>query len=282
MKLSIKLFLPIIILFHTFIWYIAYHFLAVNDIYGFYTGFWSFVSDNSGEYFATLLMFLLTFNILLSCRFRFLENIFSGLDKVYVAHKYSAYFIFILIILHNTFINGARTHYTGFFSFAKDIANPLMWAFFISIFISALPHIPIVKKIFNIPYNIWKYTHYLMGILFLVAIYHSVGVNSFTFSNPTLSIYMYIIYIFGFAALFYKSFLYNILKLKNKYNISEIKKLDSGEIVEIHLSPENKNKSIDWKPGQFAFFKFLQEGLKEAHPFTISNIENVEKILGSQ
>lgn len=274
MKLSIKLFIPIIIIIHTIVWYITYHFLAINDIYGFYTGFLDFIISKQGEFYATLLMTLLSFNILLAARFKFLENIFSGLDKVYVAHKYSAYFIFIFIILHDTFIHGSRSHTAGFFSLSKEVANPLMWLFFISIFLSALPYIPFVKKIFNIPYNVWKYTHYLMGILFLVGIYHSVGVNTLTFSNTTLSIYMYIVYSIGVLALLYKSFFYNIFKKQYKYNISNIKKYQNDTLIEINFSPENENNILKHKAGQFAFFKFEQNGLEEIHPFTISNIEN--------
>ncbi|MFO0743583.1 MAG: hypothetical protein U0469_00845 [Candidatus Paceibacterota bacterium] len=109
---------------------------------GLYTSFWDFLINNQGEYYATLLMIMIAFNIILSCRLSFFENIFSGLDKVYVVHKYNAYFIVLLLLLHNTFIRGSRIHPDGFFIFAKDIANPLLWAFFLAIFVSALPHIP--------------------------------------------------------------------------------------------------------------------------------------------
>lgn len=274
MKIAIKVFLPIIII-HTIIWYISYYFLSINDIYGYYTGFWSFIYNNQGEYYATILMTFISLNILLSTRLKFIEKIFSGLDKVYVVHKYLAYFIFLLIILHNALIYSSHTFYTGFFTFAKNIANPLMYLFFALIIISALPHIPFIKKIFNIPYHIWKYTHYLMGILFLVGIYHSIGVNSFTFNNITLSIYMYMVYSIGVLALLYKSFLYNIFKNKYKYIVSNIKKYENDALIEIYLSPKNNKNILNWKAGQFAFFQFLQTGIREIHPFTISNLANV-------
>jgi predicted ferric reductase len=219
-------------------------------------------------------MTLISLNILLATRVRFVENIFSGLDKVYVAHKYSAYFIFILIILHNTLIQGSRMRYSGFFSLAKEVANPLMWAFFALIIISTLPHIQFIKKVFNIPYHIWKYTHYLMGILFLVGIYHSLGVKTLTFANTTLSIYMYIVYALGAFCLIYKSFLYKFLKKKYLYKISKTKRFEKIDCVELHLTSVKRTNKLAWKAGQFAFFKFEQDGLKEIHPFTISNSQN--------
>ena len=271
MKFSIKIIL------HTFIWYIAFYFLALGDTFGLYTNFWNFILDNRGEFYSTLLMSMIAFNILLSCRFYFFERIFSGLDKVYMVHKYTGYFIVLLLILHDALIRGSRSHITGFFSFAKDVANPLLWLFLIAILVSALPHIPVVNKLFKIPYHIWKWTHYIMGVLFLIGIYHSIGVQTMTFSNQTLSWYMYVVYIIGTYCFIYKTFFYNYFKNKYKYFIKDIKNFDQVGVVEILLSPEDINKTIKNKPGQFAFFQFLEEEVKEIHPFTISNQENENK-----
>ena len=268
MKISIKSTLPFLIIVHTAIWCVAFYLLSINDTYGLYTNFWDFLKNNQGEYYSTLLMGMIAFNIILSCRFYFFEKIFSGLDKVYVVHKYTGYFTIVLLLLHDAFIRGSRMHVTGFFSFAKDVANPLLWAFLISVFISALPHIPVVNKILKIPYHIWKYTHYLMGVLFLIGIYHSVGVNTLTFSNDTLSVYMYIVYVLGFAAFLYKTFFYNLIKNNREYAIDNIK--DFGDTIEITMSPMG-DKSIKNKAGQFAFFKFSEKEIEEVHPFTISN-----------
>jgi hypothetical protein len=123
--------------------------LKINDTFSLYTNFLDFIISNQGEYYSTLLMSMITFNILLSCRFRILENIFSGLDKVYIVHKYTGYFIMLLLILHNILIKSTHED-----SIAKEIANPLFYTFLFLIFISALPHIPYLNKILNIPYNV--------------------------------------------------------------------------------------------------------------------------------
>ena len=274
MKTSFKFGLFIILVIHTFIWYVAYYFLALEDIFGYYDSFPRFIIEKQGEYYATLLMTLISFNILLATRGKILEKIFSGLDKVYVAHKYSAYFIFLLIILHNSLIFGSRSHIGGFFSLAKEVANPLMYSFFLLIILSALPHIPFIKNIIKVPYHIWKYSHYFMGFLFIIGIYHSIGVRTLTFSNPTLSIYMYIIYIIGIYSIFYISIYYKFLKKRYVFYISNIKKFTDISCVELSLAPENTQNQFIWKAGQFAFFKIYQNNLKEIHPFTISNTPN--------
>jgi len=92
---------------------------------------------------------MMAFNILLSCRLRILENLFSGLDKVYVVHKYTGYFILTLLILHNVLIKSTHDN-----SLAKEIANPIFYIFLFLIFISALPHIPYLNKVLNIPYHV--------------------------------------------------------------------------------------------------------------------------------
>lgn len=281
MKIKVKWILFILITIHTFVWYVAFNILANNDTFGLYDSFLSFIIKNQGEFYSTLLMFMLCFNILLATRLKFLENIFSGLDKVYVVHKYTGYFSILLLILHDNLIHESRFQGFGFFSFAKDIANPLFYAFLISIFISALPNIPYINKILNIPYHIWKYTHYLMGFLFFFGAYHSVGVQSFTFSNNILSTYMYLIYNIGIIAFIYKTFLYNFLKRKYKYKVSGLKYFEESQTLEIILEnkEENPKKYLENKAGQFAFFTFKEKGLEETHPFTISNTFNQNKEL---
>lgn len=267
------------VLSHIVIWYIVFFFLKRADSFGLYSSFVDFMIDHQGEFYATLMMRLISFNISLACRFKFAEKLFYGLDKVYVIHKYTGYLVLLLVILHSNLIHSARFEYSGFFAFSKEVANPLMWALIASIFISALPHIPYFKKILNIPYNIWKYTHYLMWLIFLVGVYHSVGVNSFTFSNLILSIYMYAVYIIGIYCLFYKLFLYKLFKINHDYKINSINKYQEVNTLEINLYPVNENDFLTWKSGQFAFFKFYQKDLEEIHPFTISNSVNKDKKL---
>lgn len=272
MKIKVNYVLPLMVISHIAIWYIVFFFLKRSDSFGLYTNFFDFIIDKQGEFYATLMMRLICFNISLACRFKYAEKLFSGLDKVYVIHKYTGYLVLLLVILHSNLIPESMFQNTGFFSLAKEIANPLMYTLIGSILLSALPHIPFVKKILNIPYHIWKYTHYLMWPIFLVGIYHSIGVQSFTFSNPFLSVYMYAVYAIGIYCLFYKLFIYKLFKTEYKYKISNIKKFEEASTIELTLSPIKEN--IKWDAGQFVFFKFKQDDLEEAHPFTISNTYN--------
>lgn len=279
MKIKVKHVLPLMVLSHIVIWYIVFFFLKMNDTFGLYSNFLDFMIDHQGEFYGTLMMRLISFNISLACRFKFAEKIFSGLDKVYLIHKYTGYLVIFLVLMHSSFIKEGGSYHLGFFSLAKEVANPLMWALIGSIIISALPHIPFIKNILNIPYHIWKYTHYLMWIIFFIGVYHSIGVSSFTFSNPILSVYMYAIYTIGTYCLIYKVFLYKLFKINHEYKIDNIKKYQEINTLEIELSPVNENDFLTWKAGQFAFFKFYQKDLEETHPFTISNSVNQDKKL---
>ncbi len=271
-KIKVNYVLPLMVISHIAIWYIVFFFLKRDDVFGIYTNFFDFIVDKQGEFYGTLMMRLISFNISLACRFRYAEYLFSGLDKIYVIHKYTGYLVLLLVVLHSNFIDSSRIDYSGFFSLSKEVANPLMYVLIFSILISALPHIPYVKKIFNIPYNIWKFTHYIMWVIFLVGIYHSIGVYSFTFSNSFLSVYMYAVYTIGIYCLFYRLFIYKLFKTEYKYKISNIKKFEEASTVELILSPVKEN--IKWRAGQFAFFKFKQDELEESHPFTMSNSYN--------
>ena len=74
MKIKVSWALPILIVIHVLVWFVSFKVLASNDIYGLYPSYASFIIDNQGEFYSTLLMFMLSFNILLSARLRFFEN----------------------------------------------------------------------------------------------------------------------------------------------------------------------------------------------------------------
>jgi hypothetical protein len=88
-----------------------------------------------------------------------------------------------------------------------------------------------------------------MGIIFIIGIYHSVGVQSLTFNNQILSFYMYIVYMFGILGFLYSTVFYKLLTKRFKYKIKSINNINN-DTVEIYL--EN---SFDKKKNQKEFSK---------------------------
>ncbi len=280
MKIKVKYVLPLMILSHIGVWYLVFFFLKVPNFSFTDTSFIDFMIHHQGEFYATLMMRLISFNISLACRFKYAEKLFYGLDKAYLIHKYTGYLVFFLVLMHNATIISYTNNYIGFFSLSKEVANPMFYALLLSIVASALPHIPFVKKYLNIPYHIWKVLHFLMWPIFFVGIYHSFGTNSFAMNNPILAIYMYSVYIIGIYCFFYRIYLYKFFKIERDYKIIKIKRYNDSQIIELYLFPRTvRKRKLRWKPGQFAFFKFEREGFKESHPFTISNMQNINGLV---
>jgi len=118
-------------------------------------------------------------------------------------------------------------------------------------------------------YNIWKWTHKLMGPAFLLSVFHVWLIPSDTAHFLPLRIYMLTILSVGLMAYTYRSLLSAFLIKKHQYIISKITNLNK-DIVELELKP--KHESMKFRDGQFVFLDLKsskQSG--ESHPFSISS-----------
>ncbi|MFK5857163.1 MAG: ferric reductase-like transmembrane domain-containing protein [Bacteroidota bacterium] len=219
----------------------------------------------AGEIFSSWAVTVFAVNFLMATRAKWIERMFGGLDKMYMIHRRSGMIAFVLLILH--FVVVPRDEV---FTIGKPLGFYALVLIFIGIILSAVPYF---KRI--IKYNSWLNFHKLMGVFYIVGIAHALNVPSLTNELPIVRTYVFGLAFLGIFAWFYKIFFYGLTNKMLNYTIETIKRFDD-DISEITLVP--KNKTLDFKAGQFAFVSFEGMSKKEAHPFTISNNSSDNKL----
>ncbi|WP_297429492.1 ferric reductase-like transmembrane domain-containing protein [Clostridium sp.] len=202
----------------------------------------------------------------ISTRHGILDNLFDGLDKSYIYHKYLSISALILVIIHNITISiGKRDERTlGI----RGVRDPYaMYGTFSMYLFIILIIIALVAKKLN--YERWKVIHKLMIISYAMGIYHYYGSATYNvFSIEPFSIWLNAVNLIGVLSVIYSIFFYEKTSFKYKYKVSTLEKVANGTL---EITGTSLGKDMNFKPGQFAFLKILDGKNKfHSHPFTIS------------
>jgi predicted ferric reductase len=224
-----------------------------------------------GELFGLIgiTMFALTF--VLSTRIKIIEDIFGGLDKVYIVHGIFGGTALILLLFHPIFL--VLRFIPEQISLAASYLLPSShWSVNFGIIALIGMIILIYITLFlRMKYHRWKFTHEFLGLVFLFAVLHMFLVRWDASGDLIFRgyyIYAAIISIIGLGAFSYSLFLKNRLVKNAVYSVKKIELHRDKFIIE--MIPEHK--PIDYKSGQFIFIRFYNKNLsKEAHPFSIAS-----------
>lgn len=224
-----------------------------------------------GELFGlvAITMFALTF--ILSTRIKFIEDIFGGLDKVYLVHGIFGGTALILILFHPVFL---------VLKFVPEnitlAMNYLLPSSHWSVNFGILALLGMILLIYitlftKMKYNRWKFTHEFLGLVFLFAVLHMFLVRGDASKDMIFQgyyVYASFVAAIGLSAFSYSLFLKNRFAKNAVYVIKEIEKQKNSFIIS--LIPDHK--PLDYQSGQFVFIRFFNEHLsKEAHPFSIAS-----------
>lgn len=265
---------------------IAYWFIAVPTEESFFDIHATFVS--LGKLVALIGFILYAINIVLTLRMRWLEDLFNGLNRVYIAHHITGGIALVFILFHPVFL---ALQYIEL-NTANSIKNAA--EFLLPQSINLEDTIPIVQEsiafdsgiiafiglvvllvitfFVKLPYSVWLFTHRFLGVAFMFAGLHVIFINSDVSDSTFLTIYMLFWILTGISAFVYKTLLGNMFIRRSPYRVENSVVLP-GNTVGVFLKP--MEKPIDFKPGQFVFIRFLwseKDGIsKEAHPFSVAS-----------
>lgn len=197
---------------------------------------------------------------LLGSRWRLLEAVFGGLDRVYQAHKWLAVWALALAAFHFVFkaeLPGWETSAT--LGMSRPTARLVR-----QLSLVALGLIVILALNRNIPYGRWRWLHKLSGPLFLIVVLHWLTIPSPLTLTSAAGIWLAILSTLGVMGAAYKLLLYPALAPHARYRIAAVE--HSNDAVGLQLVPAGHG--VDFTPGQFAFLRIDADGLREPHPFT--------------
>lgn len=267
--------------------------LSINDVaVEFSTSYGVFSSI--GEILGLIGFMLYAVNLLLAVRRPWLENFFSGLNRVYIAHHITGGLALAFVAFHPLFLALRMVDHEIMSTFGD--AARFLWPRGIDTSLSYLEVqdavsinagivafwgmvlLLILTLFVKLPYRFWLFTHRFLGIAFLFALLHIITISSDTSESALLKWYLLLWGIIGIISYLYRTIFGNVFVRRIPYKIERVSQ-NSG-ISMLELMPLRQR--LDFKPGQFVFIRFLwskEDGvIPEAHPFSIASGSSEDKL----
>lgn len=200
---------------------------------------------------------------LLGGRFKLIESLYGGLDRVYLTHKWLGVWALVFASVHFAFKAGLPEWET-----AAIITLPPFWMRLVrQLSLLGLALILILALNRRIPYHLWRWWHKLSGPLFVIVILHWLSIKSRIELASPAGVWLALVSTIGVVAAAYKLFLYPFISNHAEYRVVTA---EPGANA-MHLALAPVGKPIDFKSGQFGFIALKEDGLREPHPFTIAS-----------
>jgi predicted ferric reductase len=200
---------------------------------------------------------------LLGGRFKLVESLFGGLDRVYLTHKWLGIWALVFASFHFSFAAEhdawATTPILELPPFAARLVRQLAFLALMSIVILALNR--------KIPYSAWRWWHKLSGPLFLIVVLHWLSFRSPIAIGEPAGVWLAAMSGLGVAGAAYKLVLYPFVARHARYRVVAV----SPGASAVHMELEPVQRPIEFKAGQFGFLRMKEDGLREPHPFTIAS-----------
>ncbi len=211
---------------------------------------------------------LMCWAFILSTRFRPVEWLFGGLDKVYRGHRVVGESSFFLILLHPVFLAVARADEAG--GFPRYLWFSGDWARNTGIIALAIFIVLVVLSIYwKIAYHRWKRTHDFFGVLLVIIIAHAVIARGEIVRYPELAVWHGAWVTVALAAYIYIRGLYRFAGPQYDF-VTAVAKEVGDHITEVRLEPAGR--PMEHEPGQFIYISFDSDAVsEEPHPFSISS-----------
>jgi hypothetical protein len=157
-----------------------------------------------------------------------------------------------------------RAPETSIGELAGEAGEFALYGFIGLILVSWFKRLPYLNL--EIPYQLWRLSHRLTGVLFAIVAFHQLFTDKPIAAGTSLSLYLNAFCIAGLCAYAYTDFLAPRLR-RREFEVSDI--VRRGSVADILLAL--RSKPLRWNPGQFAFVSSPDAGMSEPHPFTIAS-----------
>jgi predicted ferric reductase len=213
---------------------------------------------------------LFSLSLFLSGRFSFTENLFGGMNRVYIAHHQMGGISFILLMLHPLFVASSYLPLSLKRAAMQLLPSAVNWEQNLGIAsLLCLMALMIITFYVTIPYQLWRLTHKFMGAAFFFGAVHSLFIPSTISRFLPLKIFILSICVPAVLAYLYRTVLGRFFIRRYMYVVESVKNI-GNQTIEMLLHPADL--PMVYSPGQFLFINFPRNSiLKEVHPFSISS-----------
>jgi predicted ferric reductase len=213
------------------------------------------------ELMSTAALVLMSLNLVLATRWRFLERRLHGLDKLFATHRILGLSVVLFLLPHVVLVpKSDGLVLTKFFSL------PTFLLLLAAIFAASAPRFP-WRKLVPLKYNLWKLGHRLMGVFVATAVAHSLLAETYVRQVPLLATYVYGVAALGLIAWVYRELVFPFRGPFTNHKVVAFREL-GGSVSEVLLSPPASGQRV---AGQFGILSLAAGPSREPHPFTISS-----------
>jgi predicted ferric reductase len=236
-----------------------------------------------GQVSGLLGMILFSIVLILAGRFKFLDEYFYGLNKVYEHHHQLGAIAFSLLLFHPLFlvVNYITVSLRSAALFFLPFNNLAITYGIISL--ALMIFLIVLTFYIKLKYQNWKLLHKFMVLVFLFGVLHTIYIPSDISRDLVLRYFILSLALIGLAISFYQAFLNSFARKRFIYNIKRVTALNQLT-MEIEMEPVSS--PMIYQPGQFIFISFKNGVARESHPFSITsapkekNLELIIKNLG--
>ena len=209
-------------------------------------------------------------NLILSGRYKIVDRLFGGLDRVYLFHRRTGITTFILLSTHVVLIS-ARTLFESYDAFIAFVTNitylPINFGRFAygGLFVIIVITLWFGRKI---KYERLKFIHSFMGVFLFFGGLHAFFIPSDIATNLPLRWYVLGLASLGIISWLVRTVFKRWLVRRHILDVIQVNPLP-GIVTEVIMKP--RNEKIRFLPGQFIFVRFRQKGFPyEDHPFSLT------------
>ena len=213
------------------------------------------------QYLSSLALVVLSANLLLATRARWLEGAFEGLDKMFATHRADGVAAALAIIAHAVIVPITMPILPG-----RAIGLTVFLLLESSAALAIAPRAP-WRRLLRVRYQTWKAEHRFMGVFVAAATLHSLLVPTLVRAMPLLTGWVYGTVAIGLGAYVYRETWFRVWARRHSYRVAKSVHLES-DVLEVDLEPARS--PISYRAGEFAFVSFRGGPTRERHPFTIS------------
>jgi predicted ferric reductase len=213
------------------------------------------------QYLSSLVLVILSTNLVLATRTHWLESAFGGLDKMFATHRLGGIVAATAILVHATIVPLTTPILPG-----RAVGILALLLLVGSAAFAIAPRAP-WRKLLATRYETWKAEHRFMGVIVAIGAAHSLLVPTLVRAMPVVAAWTYGWVAVGLTAYAYRETWFRFWARRHAYTVAETTAL-GPDIIEIRLEPSIA--PIAHRAGQFAFVVFDGASSRERHPFTIS------------
>lgn len=224
---------------------------------------------NFGRLFGLLGIGFFALNLLLSGRYKFLDVMFDGLDKLYLFHRRIGQIAFLFLTMHMLLITSRNIFISPDFYFEQlfvlnDIPQNIGKLTYLGMLV-----IIGITLFWKGKYEIIKKLHRILGFLLFFGGLHAFTMKIDLFTNPYLQVTVFIIVTTALISYTFRTLLEKRFVKRYKGEVLQVNPI-GGTVNEVVV--ELRDPKFYHMPGQFAWITFTRSNIPvEQHPFTISS-----------